>query len=333
MPAVPLHAGAVVDDVRMALGVRQGRFLARVDHLHRPLGGLGQQRQVDLDGDVLFAAEAAADHGALDANLALRDADRAGDAAEVLDHLGGDANVEHAALIRPRHPGFRLNERVLLIRHPEGVLDDQVRLGEARVHVPLADRPARHHVPQAGIGRVGQVLDGRARLQRLQRIEDARQDLVLDLDELERPLRDVQRLGGHQRDRLAVEAHLIRGQHRHIRAAALLLAGLARHVGHQLDVGQVRRGEDAGDARQVARLAHVQPHDPRARLRAAEDLGVEHQRQREVARVHRGAHGLAHRIHAAQWLADLPQLGEGVRGEGFDRLLANHWAPPGTNDE
>ena len=163
-PAVPLHAGAVVDDVRVAFGVRQGRFLARVDHLHRPLGRLGQQRQVDLDGDVLLAAEAAADHGALDANLALRDADRAGDAAEVFDHLGGDADVEHAALIRPRHPGLRLDERVFLIRHPESVLDDQVRLGEARIHIPLADRPARHHVTQAGIGRVGQVLDGRARL-------------------------------------------------------------------------------------------------------------------------------------------------------------------------
>ena len=162
----------------MALGVRQGRFLARVDQLHRPLGGLGQQRQVDLDGDVLLAAEAAADHGALDANLALRDADRAGDAAEVLDHLGGDANVEHAALIRPRHPGLRLDESVFLIRHPESVLDDQIRLGEARVHIPFSDRPARHHVPQAGISRVGQVLEGRARLQRLQRIEDAGQDLV-----------------------------------------------------------------------------------------------------------------------------------------------------------
>ena len=165
---------------------------------------------------------------------------------------------------------------MFLVRHPEGVLDDQVRLSETHRDVPLADGPARHDVQRAGIGRVRQVLDRRTRLQRLQKIKNARPDLVLDFNQLERPLGDIQRLSGYQGDRLAVEAHLVGGQHRHIRAAALLLTGLSRHVGHQLDVGQVLRGEDTGDARQRARLAHVQPHHRRARLRAAEDLGVTH---------------------------------------------------------
>ena len=83
-------------------------------------------------------------------------------------------------------------------------------------------------------------------------------------------------------------------------------------------------GEDAGDAGQRLALLTSSRTIRAHALRAAEDLGVEHQREREIATVRRHAHGLAQRIHAAQRLADLAQLGEVVGGGGVWVKLTSH---------
>ena len=289
------------DDHGVALGVGQDRFLAGVDQPHRPPRGLDEQRQEDLDGDVFLAAEPAADDRALHADLVLRHAERLRDAPEMLDHLRRHAEVDHALAVEPPDARFRLDVGVVLVGHPEGVLDDQVGLGEAAFQVALADLPLADLVVRV-------MQDRRARLQPVFGIEDARRRLVLDLDQSQRRLGDRLGLGGDQRDRLADEADVVDRQHGRIRPLALRLAGLPRHVGDEPRIGQVARGEHADDARQGARLAHVEPDDARRRLGAAEDLGVQHPGHAEVAGVDGRADGLAQRIHPAQRLADDLQL-------------------------
>ncbi len=57
------------------------------------------------------------------------------------------------------------------------------------------------------------VDERRAVLPRFGRVEHDRQRLVLDLDQVARVLGDVAVLGDHGRDRLAVVAHLLDGDH------------------------------------------------------------------------------------------------------------------------
>ena len=60
------------------------------------------------------------------------------------------------------------------------------------------------------------VQERRVVLERVERLKDGWQFLVLDLDQVERVLRDVLVVGGHGRDALAKEAHPLVGQHRHV---------------------------------------------------------------------------------------------------------------------
>ena len=62
--------------------------------------------------------------------------------------------------------------------------------------------------------------DRRAGLDRLERIEDGRKILVLDVDEGQRLVRDVRIDGGDHGDLLADESHAIARQHRHVEHAA-----------------------------------------------------------------------------------------------------------------
>src|SRR5439155_16810995 len=89
------RAGAVAHPIGMALGARLERLLARPDHLHRPPGPERQEPEVHLDGDVLFATEAAAEIRADYADAVLRDLERLGDVAEMLDHLRSYADRDH----------------------------------------------------------------------------------------------------------------------------------------------------------------------------------------------------------------------------------------------
>ena len=123
----------------MALAVADEGILARVLQPHRPPGLLGEQREIDLDGQVLLAAEAAAHQRAAHADLVVRHAEGVGDGPEVLDHLGRDADVDHVVLVHPGEAHLRLQEGVLLERRFVGVLDDQVGPGEARLGIALLD--------------------------------------------------------------------------------------------------------------------------------------------------------------------------------------------------
>ena len=118
----------------------------------------------------------------------------------------------------------------------------------------------------------------RARGQRLRRVDDRRQRLVLDVDQLARVLGDVGVVGDDAGHLLALEAHLVGGQH------GLGVVGQRRHPGqvagrhHLAGQHQVHAGDLPGPAG-VDRL------DPGVGQRAAQDLHVQHAGQRDVVGV------------------------------------------------
>ena len=101
-----------------------------------------------------------------------------------------------------------------------------------------------------------------------------RQHLVLDLDQVERLLRDgqlVRRHGGH---RLAGEDHPVDGEHR-VRARRRLL----------LELGDVGRRQDGPHAGQRLGPARVDAEDAGVRVGAPQELGVQKPSRLEIRHV------------------------------------------------
>ena len=88
-------------------------------------------------------------------------------------------------------------------------LDHDVGLLERRVDVAAGDRPVERDV----VRRFGVQLR-RARLRRLLRVDDGRQRLVVDVDQVERVVRLVRRLGDDDRDGVADVADDVLGDAR-----------------------------------------------------------------------------------------------------------------------
>ena len=83
-------------------------------------------------------------------------------------------------------------------------------------------------------------ITGGVRRQRLAYVDHGRQQLVLDVDQLERVAGGVPVLGDDERDLLVLEPHLVGGQHR------LHVVGQRRHPGEVL-CGEVGAGDDRLD--------------------------------------------------------------------------------------
>ena len=253
---------------------------AVLDPLHRPADQQRGRRRDDVARvDRHLVAEAAADVGRDDPDLVLGQPGDDGEQRPVrmwslrrhVDRrlAGRRVDVRDAAAALERR---RMAARV------EGVeRDDAVGLGERALGgVRVARLPVVDVV--RGLALLVVTDQGRVLGERLLRARDRRERLVVDLDQLERVLRDVRRLGDHGRDLLALEAHLVRGEH------SLRVAGERRHPGEV-----VRRERLAGDHRhdagQLRRPRDVDRADARVRERAAQELHVEHPRQDDVVDV------------------------------------------------
>jgi len=169
-------------------------------------------------------------------------------------------------------------------RRAVGVLDDDVGAPEPFDGVAASQVPA----PQD----VAAVVHRRSvRGERRERVVDAGNLRVLDLDEIGGPGGDLRRLGRDGGDRLTPGS--ARGR-RPARAACEDGAGgglghAARQFHAELVARHVARGEDRDHAGQGARGRRVEPDDTRRRVRAPNDAAVEHAGQRQVARVDRPA--------------------------------------------
>jgi hypothetical protein len=195
------------------------------------------------------------------------------------------------------------------------VLVDQVGLGPPLVHVPFA------HLEPVGDVSAGLREDKRNRLVvsevrvnerrfgagAVLRVEDARQRLVRDLDQLDPLLRDLRRVGRHRGHRLADVAHAIQGED----AAILQIeAGVA---------GEVLPCHHHAHARQRPGFAHIDALDNAVRDGAAFEHPVEQVRSE--------LHVIHIRRRARHLLTPLDALRAGA-----DERRTSAKPPCGTND-
>ena len=276
-------------------------------------------------GAVLHPLDRLADHQRGDDR-----ADVAGVDRDLVAEAAADVGRDDPDLVlgQPRHQGVDGPVRVRslaggpqreLASDPLVVRDAAAGLHRRRVHARVDDVLGHHHV---GVreDRLGGVLvaglpveavvvllavqvvaDHRGvRRQRAADVDDRRQDVVLDVDELEGVPCGVPVLGHHERDLLALEAHLVGGQH------GLHVVGQRGHPRQALR-GQVGAGDDGLDLGVGLGRGHVDAHDGGVRHRRAEDREVQHAGQLDVVDV------LAHAADEARvLLAEHPAVADGV---------------------
>ena len=253
---------------------------AVLDPLHRALGeDRGQDRHHVAGVDRHLVAEPAAEVGGDDPDLVLGQLGDQGDrGAHDVGSLGGHVDRELAG--GPVEVGDRaaaLHRRGVRPRVVQRDLRDHVGLGERLVGPLLvADLPVEGDVVVLVLLVVAD--HRRAVGLGLGRVDDRRQRVVLDVDRLARVLGDVGVVGDDAGDLLALEAHLVGGQH------GLRVIAERRHPG-QVAGGHHLAGEDQPDARDLVGLADVDRADAGVRERAAQDLHVQHARQDDVVDV------------------------------------------------
>ena len=123
----------------VALGVDDQRFLTGEDQLDRAAGGLGQERRVDLDGDVLLAAKSPTYLSGFHPHSLLRNGKAGRDLATVGEgDLGAHVDSDLALLVNRSHPRFGLQKGMVQAGRSILPLHDDVRLGEALFCVAFA---------------------------------------------------------------------------------------------------------------------------------------------------------------------------------------------------
>ena len=146
---------------------------------------------------------------------------------------------------------------------------------------PLGGRGVADLPPVAGVVGLAFLVvadDRRVGRGRLLGVDDRGQRLVLDVDRLAPVLGDVRVVGDDDAHLLALEAHLVGGQHR------LGVVGQRRHP-REVALGHHLAGEHQPDAGDLPGLRRVDGLDAGVRQRAAQDLHVQHAGQVDVVDV------------------------------------------------
>ncbi len=137
--SIPARANLDPDLGGVPLGMHDQALLAVEEQLDRPPGGIGQQRGVDLPGNVFLAAKPAADQLADDAHALVRPAQRAGHLVAVLiGDLRADIDFHAPIWGGAGNAAFGLHKGMVVGRGMEGMLQDHVRLGKTALHITLA---------------------------------------------------------------------------------------------------------------------------------------------------------------------------------------------------
>ena len=246
---------------------RQELLLPGVDDPHR-LAGLSGQESGD-DGVVVVTGLAAepSSHGALDdAHVSLCYAQGQRDTTPGHEE-GGGVHVDDIltiAVLGDAPDGF--NGAMPLVHTLESILYDQVRLGEGALDIASLQVDRYGDVPLRVLVDTGCPL-----LHRLLGIEDGGKLLPLHFDELHRLLGDSLIDGGHCGDLIPHVAGLVhrKGELVTDEGAPALLDGV---------VG----GDHGAHAGQPLRLTGVDTEDTSMRIRAPEDLPVQHPRKNDI---------------------------------------------------
>ena len=220
--------------------------------------------------------------------------------ADEVRHLRG--RPDRQLVVVPASDGNVRLQRAMVERGAaEDILVDDVRLAEADLHVAFAHAhvvdPVRAVLEaQTSRGRLFVAADllvdeRRAGLQRVDRIEDGRQLLILDVDELGRLRGGVRCIGDHRGDDVAHVAGLID------RDDGLILEGGAV-IGEEV-VRQILAGEHEDDARHGERAGAVDADDASVGVRAADASSVRHPGELDIERVRDFPHHLQHAVSLA----------------------------------
>ena len=201
--AVPFGAHLDPDLGGMALGMDDQAFVAVEEQLDRAAGDPGQQRGVDLPGDIFFAAKAAADQLADDMHLLFRHTQHPGHLLAVrIGNLRADVDFHAALRGQAGDAAFRLHKGVVVHGGVEGMLQDDIRGGKTLSISPLRTLMCLSRFPLGWIGR-------RFGLAGLHRAADHRQRLKFNLDQIQRLGGNLAGFGGHNRQGIAHGAHML----------------------------------------------------------------------------------------------------------------------------
>jgi hypothetical protein len=221
---------------------------------------------VHVHGQVLAAAERAADPGQRQPDPLRRQPERGADLPLVdVQPLGRHVQVDTARAVRDGHPGLRPEE--CLVLHPHRVLAGDDDLG-GRLGITLADLEVPDQVAAF-------VQPRRTGAQRRPRVGDRLEDVVAHRDLLRGPAGDLRVVGCYQGDWLALVADHAGGQHRLI--GALEPADVS--------AGDILVGQHGVDAGGGQRRADLDASDPGVRMRAAQRDPPQHALHPQVAAV------------------------------------------------
>ena len=320
--AVVLRADLHPADAAGGGASRPKHFLSRHDHLHRPARVLGQHHRHRLQVNHRLAAEAAADFGGDELQVAdLPIEDLRGHGAELEVALGAAPDGGLALLVDRRRAGVGLD--VALVGHGDTVLALRHHVGLLEAGIEVAPGQSHHRGDVARLVRLfGQVLgeavfieQGCVRGHGLQHVEHRRQRLVLHLDGLQGPLGNLHAGGRHRRHRVAMVQGLVAGHDvasdvSHV--AATLAADLAAL--HRREVGAGHCGVDAVHGQG---LGYVHVLDAGMGMGTAQNPAVQHVGQVLVGAELRPAGDLVHPVRAYR------------AGSHISIIYGlSHWRPP-----
>ena len=296
----------------------------RTAHLHLGIGGVahgGGRHFVaavvdDLDGTVdqagqrrgdilmvhLFAGtERAADHGAVAADIAFGNAELRGkDTAVLIGDLTRSPGMELVVAVPVGDTGDGLHRDRVLRRGAVSAFEDVIALFKAFFHVAAGADLVAIEIVLIELG----VDDACTLFDRLIDRHAGGQDLVFDLDGLERAVQRFLILGNDGADAVA----LVQGMPGEDRLV-FDQRGVLQRAGHvEVDLRNIVRCERAQNTGHLFHFGKVDRKDLRVRIGAADDTAVGHALHFQIVKILGGACHLGGGFNAADGVFHFPHL-------------------------
>ena len=284
-----VHGAQLNGHLHLVARVARGDgLLAGIAAVARTAGLLGDERHEDLAAARLLGAKATADARLNDLHLRLRDIERLSDhAAHVEGHLRRGGHRNAAERVGGREGTEGLHRRGLGCLAGVGAGEDDVALGEGLVQVAKIAGTAAYQVTRniAALrehkGHVALGVDHDVVIERLGKVEQGLEYLVVDLDELERLVGGLLSLGGDDRHLLVLVTDEILENQAVVRTRLrIALAGDGKAA-----LGHVLVGVDAHHTGHLQGARRIDGADLGAGIRAALEFDDECAGGYQVARV------------------------------------------------
>ena len=284
-----VHGAQLNGHLHLVARVARGDgLLTGVAAVARTAGLLRHKRNEDLAAARLLGAKAAADARLYDLHLRLRDIERLSDhAAHVEGHLRRGSHRDTPERVGRREGAEGLHGRGLRGLAGVGAGENDIALGEGLVQVAKVARAAAYQVARdvAALrehkGHVALRVDHDVIIERLGKVEQRLEHLIVDLDELERLVGGLLGLGGDDRHLLVlVTDEVLENQAVVGTRLRIALAGDGKAA-----LGHILVGVDTHHAGHLQGARRINGADLGTRIRAALELNDERAGGHHVARV------------------------------------------------